>query len=103
MDDIADGIVTALGHPDAVDEDFNISASDERTVAEIARIVWEACGRDPADFELRDLPSFEVDVQRRWPSVEKAERVLGWRAQIDIETGIADTVRWLREQQEVAR
>jgi UDP-glucose 4-epimerase len=103
VDDIADGIVTALGHPDAVDEDFNISASDERTVADIARIVWEACGRDPADFELRHLPSFEVDVQRRWPSVEKAERVLGWRAQIDIETGMADTVRWLREQQEVAR
>jgi nucleoside-diphosphate-sugar epimerase len=103
VDDIADGIVTALGHPAAVDEDFNISASDERTVAEIARIVWEACGRDPADFELRHLPSFEVDVQRRWPSVEKAERMLGWRAQIDIESGIADTVRWLREQQEVAR
>ena len=103
VDDIADGIVTALGHPAAVNEDFNISASDERTVAEIARVVWEACGRDPADFELRHLPSFEVDVQRRWPSVEKAERMLGWRAQIDIESGIADTVRWLREQQEVAR
>jgi nucleoside-diphosphate-sugar epimerase len=103
VDDIADGIVTALGHPDAVDEDFNISASDERTVAEIARIVWEACGRDPAEFELRHLPSFEVDVQRRWPSVEKAERMLGWRARIDIESGIADTVRWLREQQEIAR
>ena len=103
VDDIADGIVTALGHPAAVNEDFNISASDERTVAEIARVVWEACGRDPADFELRHLPSFEVDVQRRWPSVEKAERMLGWKAQIDIESGIADTVRWLREQQEVAR
>jgi UDP-glucose 4-epimerase len=102
VDDIADGIVTAVGHPAAVNEDFNISASDERTVAEIARVVWEACGRDPADFELRHLPSFEVDVQRRWPSVEKAERVLGWRAQTDVETGIADTVRWLREQQEVA-
>jgi nucleoside-diphosphate-sugar epimerase len=102
VDDIADGIVTAVGHPAAVNEDFNISASDERTVAEIARVVWEACGRDPADFELRHLPSFEVDVQRRWPSVEKAERVLGWRAQVDVETGIADTVRWLREQQEVA-
>jgi UDP-glucose 4-epimerase len=103
VDDIADGIVTALGHPRAVNEDFNISAYDERTVAEIARVVWEACGRDPADFELRHLPSFEVDVQRRWPSVEKAERVLGWRAQIDVETGIADTVRWLREQEPVAR
>jgi UDP-glucose 4-epimerase len=103
VDDIADGIVTALGHPAAENEDFNISASDERTIADIARIVWDACGRDPSEFELRQLPSFEVDVQRRWPSVEKAERLLGWRAQVDLDTGIADTVRWLREQQEVAR
>ena len=103
VDDIADGIVTALGHPAAENEDFNISASDERTIADIARVVWEACGRDPSEFELRHLPSFEVDVQRRWPSVEKAERLLGWRAQVDLEAGIADTVRWLGEQQEVAR
>jgi UDP-glucose 4-epimerase len=102
VDDIADGIVTALAHPAAVNEDFNISASDERTIAEIARVVWEACGRDPSEFELRHLPSFEVDVQRRWPSVEKAERELGWRAQIELETGIADTVRWLRDEDEVA-
>ena len=97
VDDIADGVATALGHPTAANEDFNISASDERTIAEIARIVWEACGRDPSEFELRRLPSFEVDVQRRWPSVEKAERLLGWRAQVGLESGIADTVRWLRE------
>jgi UDP-glucose 4-epimerase len=103
VDDIADGVVTALGHPAAENEDFNISASDERTIADIARIVWEACGRDPSEFELRHLPSFEVDVQRRWPSVEKAERLLGWRARVDLETGMTDTVRWLREQQEVAR
>jgi UDP-glucose 4-epimerase len=103
VDDIADGIVTALAHPAAANEDFNISASDERTIADIARIVWDACGRDPSEFELRHLPSFEVDVQRRWPSVEKAERLLGWRAQVDLETGIADTVRWLREREEVAR
>ncbi len=97
VDDIADGVVTALGHPAAEDEDFNISASDERTVAEIARLVWEACGRDPAEFELRHLPSFEVDVQRRWPSVEKARRLLGWEARIPLPEGLAQTVEWLRE------
>jgi UDP-glucose 4-epimerase len=97
VDDIADGIVTALAHPAALNEDFNISASDERTVAEIAALIWEACGRDPADFELRHLPSFEVDVKRRWPSVEKARRLLGWEAQIDLPTGLAGTVEWLRE------
>ena len=101
VDDIADGIVTATGHPAAVNEDFNISASDELTVAEIARICWAAAGNDPGELEFEHLPSFEVDVVRRWPSVEKAERLLGWRARIDVEEGIAATAAWLREQEEV--
>jgi UDP-glucose 4-epimerase len=97
VDDIADGIVAAMSAESGLNEDFNISASRELTVAEIARIVWEACGNPPEDFELERLPSFEVDVQRRWPSVEKARRLLGWQAQIDLEEGIASTVRWLRD------
>jgi nucleoside-diphosphate-sugar epimerase len=98
IDDIADGIVTAMGSQAGLREDFNVSASDERTVAEIARIIWEECGEDPDAFELEHLPSFEVDVVRRWPSVEKARRLLGWEAQIGIREGIRDTISWLREQ-----
>ena len=103
VDDIADGIVTALAHPAAENEDFNISASEERTVAEIARIIWDACGQDPDAFELEYRQSFEVDVQRRWPSVKKAERLLGWKARIGLRQGIAGTVEWLREQELAAR
>jgi UDP-glucose 4-epimerase len=94
--DIADGIVTAMAHPAGLNEDFNISADREMTVAEIARVCWEAAGNDPAEFELEHLPSFKVDVVRRWPSVEKAERLLGWRAQIGVEEGVAQTADWLR-------
>jgi UDP-glucose 4-epimerase len=103
IDDIAEGIVTAMGHPAAVNEDFNVSASEERTVAEIARVIWEECGEDPAEFELEHLPSFEVDVQRRWPSVEKARRLLGWEARIGLREGIAGTVEWLRGHEPAAR
>ncbi len=102
VDDIADGIVTAMADPAGENEDFNISASDERTVAEIAAICWEAAGNDPADFALEHLPSFTVDVQRRWPSVEKARRLLGWEAQIEVEDGIAATVQWLRGRPQAA-
>jgi UDP-glucose 4-epimerase len=97
VDDIADGIVTAMNSDAGLNEDFNISASEEMTVAQIARIIWEECGRDPAAFELEHLESFEVDVQRRWPDVAKAERLLGWRAQTDVREGIRRTVAWLRE------
>jgi nucleoside-diphosphate-sugar epimerase len=96
VDDIADGVVTATGSPAGLHEDFNISASQEMTVAEIARIVWEVCGRDPADFELEHLPTFAVDVVRRWPSVEKARTVLGWEAKIGVREGIGETADWLR-------
>ncbi len=96
VNDIADGVVTAMGHPAALNEDFNISASRELTVAEIARIVWAACGEDPEDFALEHLPSFDVNVPRRWPSVQKAHELLGWEARIGVEDGVAATVKWLR-------
>ena len=65
-------------------------------MADIARLIWEACGRDPEAFALEHEPTFPVDVQRRWPSVEKARRLLGWEARIDLPEGIAQTVEWLR-------
>jgi UDP-glucose 4-epimerase len=96
IDDIADGIVTAMSSPAALNEDFNISASRELTVAEIAKIIWVACGGDPDELELRPMPTFAVDVPRRWPSVEKAAELLGWEARIEVEDGVAATVQWLR-------
>jgi nucleoside-diphosphate-sugar epimerase len=97
VDDIADGVVTAMSSAAGLNEDFNVSAARELTVAEIARIVWEACGEDPERFALKHLQSFSVDVPRRWPSVEKARELLGWEAQIGVEEGIAATVAWLRD------
>jgi nucleoside-diphosphate-sugar epimerase len=96
VDDIADGIVTAMASDAALHEDFNISASDELTVAQIAQVIWDACGLEPGAFELEHLPSFTVDVVRRWPDVSKAERLLGWSSQIAVGDGIAATVDWLR-------
>ena len=101
IDDIADGIVAAMCSEAGLREDFNISASDERTVAEVARIIWEECGEDPDAFELEHLPTFEVDVVRRWPSVEKARKLLGWESQIGIREGVRETIAWMREQDAV--
>ena len=96
VNDIAEGIAMAMVSPAGENEDFNISAREELSVAEIARLIWEACGNDPAELVFEHLPSFEVDVPRRWPSVDKARRLLGWEARIDLGAGIAQTVEWLR-------
>ena len=98
VDDIADGIVTSMASPAGENQDFNISASREITIAELAGLIWEACGEDPAALELAHLPSFAVDVERRWPSVDKARELLGWEAQVDLCAGLSSTVEWLRDQ-----
>jgi UDP-glucose 4-epimerase len=97
IDDIADGIVTAMASPAGLNEDFNVSAGEEMTVAEICRVIWEACGEDPADLQFEHLPTFEVDVVRRWPDVSKAKELLGWEARIGVREGVGQTVEWLRE------
>ena len=58
--DIADGIVTAMAHPAGLNEDFNISADREMTVAEIARVCW--------DCLLYTSPSPRDKRQSRMPS-----------------------------------
>lgn len=98
VDDIADGIVGAMGSPAGLNEDFNVSAGEELTVAEIARIVWEECGRPADEFRLVHRESFPVDVVRRWPDVSKARDLLGWEARFGVREGIAQTVDWLRAQ-----
>jgi nucleoside-diphosphate-sugar epimerase len=91
-----------MASPAGENEDFNISATEELTVAEIARLIWDVCGQDPDRFALEHLRSFKVDVQRRWPSVEKARRMLGWEASVDLRQGIAETVAWLRGRTEAS-
>jgi UDP-glucose 4-epimerase len=101
VEDVAEGLVTAMRSAAALNEDFNLSAARELTVDEIAAVVWEACGEDPAELEMEHLPAPGVDVQRSWPSAEKARTLLDWEARVSFEDGIAATVAWMREQREV--
>jgi nucleoside-diphosphate-sugar epimerase len=87
VEDIAAGVLAAMSSPAGLNEDFNIAAARELTVAEIARIAWEACGEDPQTLRLEYLPA-TLEVQRRWPAAQKAKSVLGWEARIELEDGI---------------
>jgi nucleoside-diphosphate-sugar epimerase len=97
LDDVADGVVRALGAPEAEGEAFNHAWREETPVAELARLCWAACGRDPDELALVGEPSpKEIDPPRRFASVEKARELLGWEAQVDVEEGVARTVEPLR-------
>jgi nucleoside-diphosphate-sugar epimerase len=96
IDDTADGIISAMASPAGLNEDFNLTTSEEVTIAELARRVWEACGEPADEFELEPVEQrFRVDVQRRILSGEKAQRVLGWEPSVDLDEGLRRTAEWM--------
>ena len=78
--DLAQGIVTAMGHPEAHNEDFNLSTAESTTVLELAASIWLHIKGQDAPLKIAHDDPFTYDVQRRIPSVEKAKRILGFEA-----------------------
>jgi UDP-glucose 4-epimerase len=99
VEDIAAAIVLALGAPSALNGDFNVGAAREVELAELTRIVFEACEADLKVPAAKTPTDDETEAKRSWPSVQKARELLGWQAQIELEMGVAATVQAMRERQ----
>ncbi len=93
--DLAKGIVTAMEHPDALNEDFNISTAQSTTVLELAELIWKKIKGPDVPFRYVSDPAYEYDVQRRVPSVEKAKKVLGVEAATSLDEMLDEVIPWI--------
>ena len=93
--DLARGIVTAMEHPAALNEDFNLSTAEATTVLELAEAIWMKVKGPDVPFRFVSDPPFPHDVQRRVPSVEKAERLLDFTAQTGLDEILTEVVPWI--------
>jgi nucleoside-diphosphate-sugar epimerase len=97
--DLARGIRLCIERPEAVNEDFNISTAQSTTVLELAQLVWSKI-RPGDPFRYVSDPPYAYDVQKRMPSVEKAERLLGVRAATPLSDILDIVIPWVRQQVE---
>ncbi len=95
IDDIVESILLALENDEAVGQSFNIgNARSTITIYQLAQLVRRLAGSSSAiDFVRWDFP----DVELRVPDVKKAEKLLGFRATVDLEDGLERTIAWYRE------
>ncbi|MGD8861299.1 MAG: NAD-dependent epimerase/dehydratase family protein [Myxococcales bacterium] len=100
IDDIVDGILLCLQRDEAVGESFNIgNPRSTVTIFQLAKLILEAA---ESDSEIRFVEWDFADVELRVPDVKKAERKLGFRAQVDLDVGLARTLDWYREKGKAA-
>jgi len=81
-----------LPRPTTVDSRaFNIGTAVQTSVVDLARMLRDASGRD---VKIEHAPERAGEVRRSSLDPAKAERMLGWRAEMDIRHGVAETFRW---------
>ena len=100
VDDAVRGTVLVGTMEAAIGEVFNIGASRETSIGELAEMVGRAAGLAVpvahVPYEREYGPGFE-DTRRRVPDVSKAERLLGFRAAVALEAGLRHTIDWWRQ------
>jgi UDP-glucose 4-epimerase len=95
--DLARGIAIAMEHPDALNEDFNLSTDASTTVLELAEVIWRKIKGPDVPFRYVADDPFEHDVQRRIPATEKAEKVLGFRAETSLDEMLDEVIPWVAQ------
>ena len=84
-----------MEHPAALNEDFNLSTSRSTTVLELAAAIWANVRSGDTPLRTVSDPPFPHDVQRRVPSVEKAERLLGFKAETGLYEILTEVIPWI--------
>lgn len=95
--DLARGIIAAMEHPAARNEDFNISSPTPTTVLELAELVWRKVKGPDVPFRYVSDPPFAHDIAKRIPSVAKARELIGFEARVSLDEMLDELVPWIRE------
>jgi len=94
IEDIVDGVEAALSAPLSF-EIINLGGAHPVTLADLVRALESATGKTAILDRQPDQPG---DVPATYAAVEKAQRLLGFRARVPLEEGLRRSVEWYRSQ-----
>lgn len=91
--DFVDCLVRCIEDPRAIGESFNIGNS--RAVITILGLAHMVCRVLKSESKIVHEKPLSADIAIRIPSVDKASRILDFKAKIDLEEGILRTAEWI--------
>jgi UDP-glucose 4-epimerase len=94
IDDFVDCLMRCMERPEAVGESFNIG--NARAVMTTYGLAQTVCRVLNSQSRIIFKPPLSAEVELRIPSVEKAFKILGFKANIDLDEGILKTADYYR-------
>jgi len=93
--DIVNGLLAMGVKDEAVGEAFNLGASKEQRVIDMANAVNRLAGND-AGIQFKERRDWDVKT-RLLSCITKAEKVLGYKPKMKFDDGLKETHRWFVE------
>ncbi len=96
VDDMVDAVKCVLDNEKSIGESFNIgNGRSIETIYGLANTVIRILGSSSI---IKYVPALSADIELRIPCTEKAEKVLGFSARIDLEEGIRKTAAFYQKE-----
>ena len=95
--DLAKGIIAAMEHENAFNQDFNVSTAESTTVLELAEVIWRKIKGPDVPFSVVSDDPYEYDVQKRVPDVSKAKDILGYEATTSLDEMLDEVIPWVTQ------
>jgi UDP-glucose 4-epimerase len=95
-----DGVFDRAGDSEQKYLVINLGTGRGVTVREIVNAFETVLGRE---IPKRDMPPRPGDVAGVYASADRARELLGWQAELSIEQGIADALKWGEIREEIIR
>ena len=94
IEDFIDCLMCCIKNPKAIGESFNIG--NPRAVITTYGLAQTVCRVLNSRSKILFKPALSADVELRIPSVEKAYKILSYKAKINLEEGIIKTADWFK-------
>jgi len=95
VDDFVDCLIMCIEDPKAIGESFNLGNS--RAITTILGLAKEVIRILKSDSKIIFEAPLSADIAIRIPSVIKAKELLGFQAKVDLDDGIIQTARWIKD------
>lgn len=100
VDDFVDCLMRCIEDPKAIGESFNLG--NARAVITTLGLAQAVCRVLNSKSNILFKPQLSADIELRIPSVEKTEKILGFKAKVDLEEGILKTSEYFKNELKAA-
>lgn len=95
VDDVVNANLAAAQVQEAVGRPYNIAAGHQHTILDLISAIQRELGTSISPTHTPPRPG---DVRASCADPSRAERELGWQAQVSLEDGLRRTIEWLKTQ-----